>query len=305
MDQINRRTRVLMFFVLFLITIICIIVGFLLAFDIIIAYPFVSFFINALSITLLCFSIYVLITRYKMIKVEVIRILSKNPFTLKIVKEYDFRTAILGLGTLLINLAFLSYYLGYTVFNFSIWYLGLTIYYALLFFAREITLYNFYRYPNNRTKEINVHLIVGILLCLLPLFLFITAGEASRQTSKFKEPILHVLVVGGITIYKLTMGIYNALKAHKSHDLIVISLKNINLAEALASLVALMATVLVLTKDDSKVNQISIDLVSFAMIVVTLFLGISMIRRTVYEYKKMQWEEGISGLEKFYQQRKH
>ena len=66
-----------------------------------------------------------------------------------------------------------------------------------------------------------------------------------------------------------------------------------------------MATVLVLTKDDSKVNQISIDLVSFAMIVVTLFLGISMIRRTVYEYKKMQWEEGISGLGKFYQQRKH
>ena len=123
--------------------------------------------------------------------------------------------------------------------------------------------------------------------------------------SKFKEPILHVLVVGGITIYKLTMGIYNALKAHKSHDLIVISLKNINLAEALASLVALMATVLVLTKDDSKVNQISIDLVSFAMIVVTLFLGISMIRRTAYEYKKMQWEEGISGLGKFYQQRKH
>ena len=284
MKKISQKTIVLMSFLLFLTTIFVIIIDILMLTNLIIVHTIGKYFTNALAAFLLVFSLYILITRYKIIKKEVVNYLSRNKFTRKMVKEYDFRTAMFSLISLSFNLCLLAYYLGFTIFNFNFWFLSLTIYYSLLFFAREITLYNLYRHPNNYLKKIKVAKTCGILLCLLPLYLYLAVRELINNNN-FNFPQIHVITMAVVTFYKVIMGIYNSRKAHKTNDIVVISLRNINLAEALVSLLALEAAMFTAFNDNHNIIFERTMLVSTGLVVttLTLFIGINMIVRTIKE----------------------
>ena len=301
-----KRTWLLIYYITFFFSLITIALSILLYYNLIKIDRAYKYIIYALTLFLLLFSLYSLITKFKFIKDETKNILKENKFTRKIIKEYDFRTAIFALGSLLINLGMLAYYLGFTVFRFNYWFLSLTIYYTLLFLAREITLYIYYKYGYNEEKIINVHKICGILLCFLPLYLYVAVREMVGSNFNYRYAKIHVIVIAAITFYKLILGIVNASKAHKTKSLLTIALRNINLAEVSVSMVAL-ASMMVDNFGDEILKQKNEQLVFLTGVIVTiltLIIGISMIRRAIKDKTILTMEVGINGLENVYRRRK-
>ena len=200
-----------------------------------------GYVIYALAAIFLAYTTILIVYNAKRIKTFFLNLLNKNSITRRMVKEYDFRTVIFSLISLTLNLGMLAYYLGFTIFNFNLLFLTLIIYYGLLFFSREIILYNVYRHKD-KYQIIKAYRICGILLILLPLYATLNIRTLVSENNKLYYPQIHVIVMAAITFYKIIMGLYNWRKARKTDDLVVISLRNINLSEALISILILQST---------------------------------------------------------------
>ena len=158
----------------------------------------------------------------------------------------------------------------------------------------------------NEEKIINVHKICGILLCFLPLYLYVAVREMVGSNFNYRYAKIHVIVIAAITFYKLILGIVNASKAHKTKSLLTIALRNINLAEVLVSMVALASMMLDNFGDEilKQKNEQLVFLTGFIVTILTLIIGISMIRRAIKDKTILTMEVGINGLENVYRRRK-
>lgn len=296
-----KNPPVLILLLIYLFTIILVIFNILIVTNYLIVSRFLSYIIYALGFIFLTYSIASFCLSFKEIKDFFIKILSKNKITNRLIKEYDFRTAIFSLCSLTLNLCFVAYYLGFAIFTFSYWFIVLAIYYFLLFLAREITLYNYHKNSNKRAKIISVYKLCGILLLFLPLYLVAMIRKTIYNDRNINYIFIHTIVMCVVIFYKLIMSIYNYFKSRKTRDLITRSLRNINLAEALISLLTLESSMLYTYGDINDLfSAYMIAYSSFVIAIITIILGISMIIRAKKERKYMAFEGGIYELERFY-----
>lgn len=265
-----------------------------------------GYVIYALAAIFLAYTTILIVYNAKRIKTFFLNLLNKNSITRRMVKEYDFRTVIFSLISLTLNLGMLAYYLGFTIFNFNLLFLTLIIYYGLLFFSREIILYNVYRHKD-KYQIIKAYRICGILLILLPLYATLNIRTLVSENNKLYYPQIHVIVMAAITFYKIIMGSYNWRKARKTDDLVVISLRNINLSEALISILILQSTMFEAFVKPGRdlIFERNMNFgVGLVVTIFTLIIGISMVVKTRYVKKDIIWSDGIYGLANFYSTRK-
>lgn len=289
-----------------LITAIWLVISGLVLFNIIGTNLIGKILIYLITLLFLAYAIYVGILIYFDIKEIVLAKTKGRKIIGKIFHKYDFRTVLFGFCSALINLFMLAYYLGFTIFHFNTMFLALSIYYGLLFIARENIIYVFYRHSKNKYKEISVYMMAGILLTLLPLYIVISMREYIFNDNTLAYSNIHVFVMAVMAFYKLILGIYNYKKARKTNDLTTISLRNINLSEALISLFAFEQALMVTFSDRKLVEDVIIRInVGTAVVVtiLTILIGISMMIRTKKERIKAFWEDGIYGLANFYSKR--
>ena len=249
----------------------------------------IAYAIFALSAICLAYSVYTVVMFSSDIKKSISSRMRKNPFINKLVEEYRFRTLVFASLSLLINLAYVSFHVVISLISGSIWYAALAGYYILLTVMRGgIVLYH--KKANKGTEkdlgtEIRKYKLSGILLVLMPLCLSFAIAEMVIADRGYQYKGLIIYAVAAYTFYKITMAVINAVKARKNYGITIEAIRNIGLADALVSVLALQTAMFHSFGEDEINSSVANALTGAVVSLLTAAIGIRMIFKTV-KYKK-------------------
>ena len=180
---------------------------------------------------------------------RVLRWSENKPFWNRLFTEYGFRTILFSIGSFAINLAFAVYNGSVAIVIRSVWFGALAAYYVLLIVLRGIILvYHVFRrkaVKAGQTEDITmrkdtlIYSVCGVVLLLLPIALSFAILQMVRANDSFVHTGITIYVYAIYAFYKIIVSIYNFVKTRRSSEMTVRASKNINLADAMVSILAL------------------------------------------------------------------
>ncbi|MDE6442530.1 MAG: hypothetical protein K2L12_07270 [Clostridia bacterium] len=250
------------------------------------------------------------------IKAKILKYAEKHKFLDKLIHDYGFRTITFSIGSFIINLAFAVYNgaiaLGLVLSpeygsSMSIWFWALTAYYLILIILRgSILLYHQKRrkadpqgQPETITcvRDTKVYGICGILLLLLPLCLSFAVLQMVSEDAAFVHSGITIYVYAIYAFYKIIASICNFVKAGKRDEMTVRASRNINLADALVSILALQTAMFREFNADNPeaLNPALMNAVTGAVVcALTVAIGVYMLVIATLRIKKLKQEEGLT-----------
>lgn len=215
---------------------------------------------------------------------EILAVLKKNPFGQRFFDDYGFRTVLTTMPSFVINVAYTVYNGVIGVMNQSAWFITMAVYYSLLGVMRYRAVST--ERKNSRLKdkelirrrELSVIRIDGILLIILNLALsgviLLTIAKGTART--YTEII--VISIAAYTFYKIITAVINMIKVRKMQSPILITIRNIGVADALVSVLTLQSTMLASFQDRGNIDANRMNAITgLAVCVLITVLGISMI----------------------------
>ena len=148
------------------------------------------------------------------------------------------RTLKIALASLVFNIAFATYHLVMGLVTSSWWLLTLGSYYLILSTVRFAVL-------RSKSKERFIAKFTGWMLMLLSVPL---VGTVILSVLRDRGHKLHMIVMIAMAAYaftKITLAIIKFIKARRSKSAILLTLRNISLADAFVSIFALQRSMLV------------------------------------------------------------
>ena len=170
--------------------------------------------------------------------------------------------------------------------NRSIWYGALAAFYIALAFLRGgVLLYH----KNKRGKSASVqddeytkakvYRNSGIVTLVLNVALSAAIAQMIFTDAHFSYMGWTVFAYAAYAFYKITMSIISFVKAHKQTDLTVRAIRNINLVDALVSILALQTALLTMFSageiDISLMNTLSGSVVSILSVAIGVYMIVS------------------------------
>lgn len=225
---------------------------------------------------------------------KILNSIKKNPFGERFFDDYTFRTVLTTLPTFLINVAYTIYNGVIGVMNQSAWFITMAVYYSLLGLMR-------YRAVNTerktkyledqsqvRKKELSIIKTDGILLLLLNIALIgVVILTITKDTAKRYSEVM-VISIAAYTFYKIITAVINMIKVRKLQSPILITIRNIGVADALVSVLTLQMTMLASFQERSTLNINQMNAITgLGVCILISLLGASMI---YYSYKRSKKE---------------
>lgn len=214
----------------------------------------------------------------------------KNSFGAHFLEDYRFRTILTTMPSFMINVAYTIYNGVIGIMNQSSWFITMAVYYSLLGIMRYCAVHTerkISRLEDHeliRKKELAVIKIDGILLLLLNLALSgVVLLTIAEGTAKAYSDIM-AISIAAYTFYKIIMAVINMVKVRKMESPILITIRNIGVADALVSMLTLQMTMLVSFQgtDSLDMNRMN-GITGLAVCLLISALGISMI---YYAFKR-------------------
>lgn len=208
----------------------------------------------------------------------------KTSFGAQFLEDYTFRTILTTMPSFIINVAYTVYNGVIGIVNQSSWFITMAVYYSLLGVMRYHAVNTgrkISRMKNQkliRKKELAVIKTDGILLLLLNLALSgVVLLTIEKGRAKAYSEIM-AISIAAYTFYKTTMAVINMVKVRKMQSPILITIRNIGVADALVSMLTLQTTMLASFQNTSNldVNRMN-ALTGMAVCILIALLGISMI----------------------------
>ena len=238
---------------------------------------------------------------------RVLKWAENKPFWNKLFTEYGFRTILFSIGSFAINLAFAVYNGSVAIVIHSIWFGALAAYYVLLIVLRGIILvYHVFRrkaVKAGQTEEITerkdtrIYSICGVVLLLLPIALSFAILQMVRANDSFVHTGITIYAYAIYAFYKIIVSIYNFVKTRRSSEMTVRAAKNINLADAFVSILALQTAMFREFDAGDTVNVATMNAITGAIVcALTAALGVFIIiiaakktrRRTEHEASSIE-----------------
>jgi len=210
-----------------------------------------SYVFYALSAIFLAYSVYTVVLFIPIWKKKIVEILQKREFTEKILAHYGFRTVIFSIFSFALSILFAIYNGVIALYSKTLWYGALAAYYILLVTLRWGVLGYLnkkrkgkieYSEIEKRNREIKIYRTSGIILIILPICLSFAILEMVAADRAFERLGLTIYFAATYAFYKIITACYNFFKARKGDDLIVQTARNINLADAFVSILALQTS---------------------------------------------------------------
>ena len=210
--------------------------------------------------------------------------IKKTSYGARFLEDYTFRTILTTLPTFLINVVYTVYNGVIGVMNQSAWFITMAVYYSLLGIMRYFAV-NTERKTSRmenpkliRKRELSVIRTDGILLLLLNLALSgVVLLTIAKGTAKTHSEIM-VISIAAYTFYKITMAVINMVKVRKMQSPILITIRNIGVADALVSMLTLQTTMLASFQDTSSIDANRMNgITGLAVCILIALLGASMI----------------------------
>ncbi|MDE6660325.1 MAG: hypothetical protein K2J93_00690 [Anaeroplasmataceae bacterium] len=247
----------------------------------------------------LSYSIYSIVVLYPSAKERILEWSEKHPRLNKIFSEYGFTTLILTLGSVFVTLAFAVYNGSIAIVIHSIWFGALAAYYIVLIILRSTILL----YYSKRKRAIDkgqsqeqilindgkLYRTCGILLFLLPLCLSFAILQMVRAGDSFEHTGITIYVYAIYAFSKIIIAIYSFIKHRHSHSMIIMATKNIKLADAMVSILALQTAMFrEFSVETEKYDVVLMNAITGAIVcALTIAIGIYMIVKANLRIKKL------------------
>ena len=234
----------------------------------------------------LAYSVYLLIPLVPKMKSGIIDWMEKREFTYLLLRNFGFRTLVFSVGSFAMSLFFSAFNAYMGIANRSIWYGALATFYISLALLRGGVLLYHKRRIDNKGKPRNeeyakavIYRNSGIITLFLNLALSSAIAQMIFSDAHFTYAGWTVFAYAAYAFYKITMSIVSLIKAHKQMDLTVRAIRNINLVDALVSILALQTALLTTfgdaTMDISMMNTMTGIVVSVSSIAIGIYMVVS------------------------------
>ncbi len=229
-------------------------------------YPFA-----AMSLT---YFVYTIVYFSPKMREDLIKLLRKNKITSGMLDDYGYRTLVLAIISFILNIAYILFIAVMAIKSLSIWYISIAIYYLVLFFMKGNVLYS-KKVHNTPIKQAKTYRLSGILFIVLTVAFSGIMLLTYKINTHFEYAGLIIYAVALFTFYKLGLAIFNIFKARKQDDLYIQSIRNINLASALISIVVLQVAMFQAFSPESNLNYAN-AITGGVMCLIILILGVYM-----------------------------
>ena len=175
------------------------------------------------------------------------------------------RTLKFALASLVFNIAFAAYHLVMGLATSSWWLLTLGSYYLVLSIVRFVVL-------RSKSKEHFIAKFTGWMLMLLSIPL---VGTVILSVLRDRGHKLHMIVMIAMAAYaftKITLAIIKFIKARRSKSAILLTLRNISLADAFVSIFALQRSMLVSFEGMSEAEIVIMNTALGSLVCIACFL---------------------------------
>lgn len=240
----------------------------------------------------LAYSVYLIIPLFPKMKSGIITWMEKHEFTHLLLRNFGFRTVIFAIGSFLMSLLFSAFNAYMGIANRSIWYGALAAFYIALAFLRGGVLgYHKKRLgkktQNDEYVKAKVYRNSGIITLVLNIALSSAIGQMIFSDAHFSYMGWTVFAYAAYAFYKITLSIISFIKAHKQDDLTVRAIRNINLVDALVSILALQTALLTMFSEDNVDISLFNTFTGVAVSVLSVGIGIYMIASANKKMKKI------------------
>ena len=229
-------------------------------------YPFA-----AMSLT---YFVYTIVYFAPKMREDFIKLLRKNKITSGMLDDYGYRTLVLAIISFILNIAYILFIAVMAIKSLSIWYISIAIYYLVLIFMKGNVLYS-KKVHNTPIKQAKTYRISGILFIVLTVAFSGIMLLTYKINTHFEYAGLIIYAVALFTFYKLGLAIFNIFKARKQDDLYIQSIRNINLASALISIVVLQVAMFQAFSPENNLNYAN-AITGGVMCLIILILGVYM-----------------------------
>jgi len=257
----------------------------------------VAYALYAIAAILLGYSVYSIVKMLPTAKQKIIALLTKWNFTRMLLEQFDFRTLIFAIGSCFLNFIYAVYngVLGLALFSW--WNISFGIYYLILALMRgNILLYHYKKKKRNsplaeeKRLEIKAYRAGGIMFVLLPICLSVAIGFMVRGEHIFRYYSFTIYVAAVYAFYKVVMSVVNIIKARKADDFSIRSIRSVNIADGLVSILALQTALL--AENDEVNSGLYNALVGGGVCILTLAMGIYIIINATRRLKSDDFAQG-------------
>ncbi len=201
---------------------------------------------------LFAYTVWVIVGSIRKVRTKVLDVADRYAFTRNLHNDYQFRTFVFGVFSFLCNVGY-TVFLILTAFKYrSIWYGSIGVYYILLLVARGGVLAQSrkderryrYDYLKLQKAKLGTYRYCGIMVLTLACTLTLSVVELVFNASGFRHAAWLCFVFAAVAIYKVATGIFHFVRSTKMDDLVVRSVRYINLAVTLMSLLCVQTAIL-------------------------------------------------------------
>lgn len=258
------------------------------------ALSIISYILFGIAGVSLTYSVYLIIPLFPKMKSGIIRWLEKREFTRLLLRNFGFRTVIFSIGSFSMSLLFSGFNAYMGIKNRSIWYGALAAFYIALALLRGgVLLYHKRKKGNEQNDEYNkikVYKNSGIITLILNVALSSAIAQMIFSSAHFTYMGLTIFAYAAYAFYKITMSIIALIKAHKQEDLTVRAVREINLVDALVSILALQTALLTTFSEGNTNISLFNTLTGIVVSALSISIGIYMIVSANKKMKELKKE---------------
>lgn len=258
---------------------------------------------------LLAYAIYALVRFVPRATAAVSSFVKKYPLLGKWMGTYEARTLLFAACSFVINAGYVVLNIVMAALMSSIWYAALAAYYFALGALRYAVLFGTRKAKKNAQTErglaaeklriyrncgIALLIIEGVFMFAVAQFVLSGGGSIAELAAQNMRTYTMITMISSaaFTFYKMTLSIVNLVKVHKMTDPELWALRNINLAAALVSLLALQTTMtLFLSQPLTREMSVFNGIVGLVVVLIVAGLGIVMIIRANKKKKLLAAQE--------------
>ena len=180
----------------------------------------------------------------------------------------------------------------------SVWYGIFAVYYIALSALRGGILFAYYKAKKRAQSEdalavckIKIYRLCGIALLVLELALAAAVSVMVVGDNPVKYSQIMAIAAAAYTFYKVILAIVNAAKVRRMHDFVLQSLRNINLTDALVSLLSLQITMISVFDGGDGLARMN-GITGIAVTVITLIIAVVSITQAARRLKEKEHDQG-------------
>ncbi len=245
-------------------------------------YLFIAIF---LCVTLAAYTAVVVVNSVRKVRSKVLNVADKYEFTRNLRNDYQFRTHFFGICSFLCNVGYTAF-LVLTAFRYrSVWYGAIGVYYILLSISRGGVLFQsrkderryHYDFLKLQDAKLGTYRYCGMMMLALAFSLSLSVIELVFGGSGFRHSVWLIFVFGSVALYKTGTAIFHFVRATKMDDLVVRSVRYINLAVTLMSLLCVQTSILAAAPTNGTLVAALNGVTGAIVCAVTFALGVYML----------------------------